>query len=88
MRENERKRRKKKSGGDESFRPILLMSKNFPLVTVHRSLYIAPAKQNYKKNQNQKLLQGIKWEENKKKKIKSKNEQQEGTGQDEQWQEL
>ena len=27
---------------------------------------IAPAKQNYKKNQNQKLLRGIKWEENQK----------------------
>ena len=69
-RENERKQRKKKSVEVESFQPILLMSKKFPLVTVHRSLYTAPAKQNYKKNQNQKLLQGIKWEENKKKKDK------------------
>ena len=48
------------------------------LVTVHRCLYIAPAKKNYKKNQNQKLLQGIKWEENHKK-TKIKNRQKEGT---------
>ena len=54
--------------------PILLMSKSFSfsLDTVHRSLYTAPAKQNYKKNQNQKLLQGIKWEENQKKDKKKK----------------
>ena len=70
MRESEGKR--KGVGTAKRFPLILLMIKSSPLVTVHRSLYTAPAKQNCKKNQNQKLLQGIKWEENqKKKKIKS-----------------
>ena len=70
MRESGERRRK--SGKYESFPPILLLSKKLSLVTVHRSLYTAPAKQNYKKNQNQKLLQGIKWEEIKKKEQKAK----------------
>ena len=54
MRESEGKR--KGAGTAERFPPILLMSKSSPLFIVHRSLYTAPAKQNYKKNQNQKLL--------------------------------
>ena len=36
------------------------------LLQCTRSLYIAPAKAKLQKNQNQKLLQGIKWEENQK----------------------
>ena len=64
MRENGGKR--KEEGTPEKFPPILLMRKKLSLVTVHKSLYTAPAKQNYKNNQNQKLLQGIKWEENQK----------------------
>ena len=50
---------------------------------MHRRLYTAPAKKNYKKNQNQKLIQGIKWEENQKcnKKKSKSNKSQES----EQW---
>ena len=56
-----------KSGRAESFPPNFLMSKKFFFwLQCSRSLYTALAKQNYKYNQNQKLLQGIKWEENKK----------------------
>ena len=66
MKESEGKR--KEVGTVERFPPNLLMSqKDIPRLQCSRSLYTAPTKQNYKKNQNQKLLQGIKWEENKKK---------------------
>ena len=64
MRESGEKKRK--NGKAESFSPILLLSKSSRLVIVHRSLYTAPAKQNYKKNQYQKLLQGTNLEENQK----------------------
>ena len=57
----------RKSGKAESFPPIFIIEqKNLALVTVHRRLYTSPSKQNYKKNQNQKLLQGTNLEENQK----------------------
>ena len=86
---SEKKKRKRdkrrKSGKAESFPPILLLSKKFPFVTVHRSLYTAPAKQNYKKNQNQKLLQGTILEENQKvtKRSKKGKRRRKSTVQDE-----
>ena len=70
VRENERKC---KMGGS-SCPTTLLMSKRCPLLQCSRSLYTAPAKQNYKKNQNQKLLQEIKREENQKGEQKSKSQ--------------
>ena len=78
----ERERKMRESGGkrkEAGTAPAYFINqKKLSLVTVHRCLYTAPAKQNYKKNQNQKLLQGIKWEKNHKK-TKSKNGQNEGT---------
>ena len=66
MKESEGKR--KEAGTAKRFPPNLLMSqKHIPRLQCNRSLYTALAKKNYKKNQNQKLLQGIKWEENQKK---------------------
>ena len=56
----------RKSRKAESFPPILLLSKKLSVVTMHRILYTATTKQNYKKNQNQKLLQGTNLEENQK----------------------
>ena len=53
---------------------VLLVSKKVSLLQCTKSLYTAPAKEKLqkKKNQNQKLLQGIKWEENQKGEQKSK----------------
>ena len=75
----------RKSGKAENFPPILLLSEKLSLVTVHRSLYTAPTKQNYKKNQNQKLLQGTNLEENQKvaKRSKKGKRRRKSTVQDE-----
>ena len=69
--ESERKRRENERKGERAGKmkascQFLLLSKKLSLVTVHMSLYNAPAKKNYKKNQNQKLLQGTNLEENQK----------------------
>ena len=65
MKESEGKRKEarelKASRQKETF-----INGEHPFTVLVWGFYIAPAKQNYKKNQNQKLLHGIKWEENQK----------------------
>ena len=64
MRESERNW--KRAGRAESFPPKSFIYGEDPFTVLVWGFYIAPTKQNFKKNQNQKLLQGIKWEENQK----------------------
>ena len=76
MRENERKEETdERAGRAESFLPKSFISeqKGLPII-VHQELIYCPSQRKItkKKNQNQKLLQGIKWEENQKGEQKSK----------------
>ena len=55
-----------REGRVESFPPKSFINGEDTFTLLVWGFYIAPAKKNYKKNQIQKLLQGIKWEENQK----------------------
>ena len=66
IRENGRKWEKmEKSRKDESFPPILLLSKKLSLITVQEHIY-CPSQAKLQKKQHQKLLQGTNLEENQK----------------------
>ena len=70
MKESEGKR--KEAGTAKRFLPNLLMSKSCLRYSAVGAYILPQPRKIYKKNQNQKLLQGIKWEENQK---RNKNQQ-------------
>ena len=64
---NERNWSIRENGGSaKSFMSILLIDGLMDFTDLDYILYTAQSKGSYKKNQNQKLLQGLKWEETKK----------------------
>ena len=71
----EKKRKWKEAGTVERFPPNFIngQKERSPYYSAPGAYILPQLKQNYKKNQNQKLLQGIKWEENKKRGTKVKN---------------
>ena len=72
---------RERKGRAEIFPPKSFIKGEDTFTVLVWGFYITPAKKKYKKNQNQKIIQGIKWEENQKKgtKVNKSNRQQEGT---------
>ena len=80
--ESEKKSEKMRETGErerraESFPPknFINEKKGLP-ITVHQELIYCPSQAKLQKKQNQKLLQGIKWEENQKGEQKSNGQQE------------